>query len=123
MKRGSSCQDKPTLHLGEHHLLHGKMANLAKPYAVIRRALALVPEGTAGEVEGDAVKIKAKARKKRRKTKTKPPYSPTSYRLHRRNRSIHHRVHLVYTLQALLRIIRPNLIFQVRQCLTLRNGT
>jgi len=30
------------------------MANLAKPYAVIRRALALVPEGTAGEVEGDA---------------------------------------------------------------------
>jgi DNA mismatch repair ATPase MutL len=54
MKRGSSCQDKPTLHLGEHHLLHGKMANLAKPYAVIRRALALVPEGTAGEVEGDA---------------------------------------------------------------------
>lgn len=30
------------------------MANLAKPYAVIRRALALVPEGAAGEVEGDA---------------------------------------------------------------------
>ena len=30
------------------------MANLPKPYAVIRRALALAPEGTAGEVEGDA---------------------------------------------------------------------
>jgi hypothetical protein len=31
------------------------MANLAKPYAVIRRALALVPaEGAVGEVEGDA---------------------------------------------------------------------
>jgi DNA mismatch repair ATPase MutL len=30
------------------------MANLAKPYAVIRRALALAPEGAAGEVEGDA---------------------------------------------------------------------
>jgi DNA mismatch repair ATPase MutL len=30
------------------------MANLAKPYAVIRRALALVPEGATGEVEGDA---------------------------------------------------------------------
>jgi DNA mismatch repair ATPase MutL len=30
------------------------MANLAKPYAVIRRALALAPEGATGEVEGDA---------------------------------------------------------------------
>jgi hypothetical protein len=50
----ADIQDKPTLHLGEHHLLHGKMANLAKPYAVIRRALALAPEGAAGEVEGDA---------------------------------------------------------------------
>jgi hypothetical protein len=52
-------KDKPTLHLGEHHLLHGKMADLAKPYAVIRRALALVPAdgeggGAVGEVEGDA---------------------------------------------------------------------
>jgi DNA mismatch repair ATPase MutL len=30
------------------------MATLSKPYAVIRRALALAPEGAAGEVEGDA---------------------------------------------------------------------
>ena len=30
-------QDKPTLHLGQHHLLHGKISTLQKPYAVIRR--------------------------------------------------------------------------------------
>lgn len=30
------------------------MATLSKPYAVIRRALALIPEGATGEVEGDA---------------------------------------------------------------------
>lgn len=46
-------QDKPTLHLGSHHLLHGKIATLPKPYAVIRRALAQ-HEGVSGEVEGDA---------------------------------------------------------------------
>jgi hypothetical protein len=51
-------KDKPTLHLGQHHLLHGKITNLAKPYAVIRRAVALVTAtgegGVDGEVEGDA---------------------------------------------------------------------
>ena len=31
-------QDKPTLHLGKHHLLHGKIVNLPRPLAVIRRA-------------------------------------------------------------------------------------
>lgn len=31
-------QDKPTLHLGAHHLLHGKIANLPRPLAVIRPA-------------------------------------------------------------------------------------
>jgi hypothetical protein len=46
-------QDKPTLHLGEHHLLHGKITTLPKPYAVIRRALTQ-NEGAIGEVEGDA---------------------------------------------------------------------
>lgn len=34
------AQDKPTLHIGEHHLLHGKMSTLPKPYAVIRKAQA-----------------------------------------------------------------------------------
>jgi hypothetical protein len=31
-------QDKPTLYLGAHHLLHGKIVNLPRPLAVIRRA-------------------------------------------------------------------------------------
>ena len=35
---GLERPDRPTLHLGQHHLLHGKMASLAKPYAVIQRA-------------------------------------------------------------------------------------
>ena len=30
-------QDKPTLHLGKHHLLHGKISNLPRPLAIIRR--------------------------------------------------------------------------------------
>jgi hypothetical protein len=30
-------QDKPTLHLGKHHLLHGKIVTLPRPLAVIRR--------------------------------------------------------------------------------------
>lgn len=49
-------QDKPTLHLGEHHLLHGKFTTLQKPLAVIRRAVAAVTEvdGIEGVVEGDA---------------------------------------------------------------------
>jgi hypothetical protein len=34
---GSIVQDKPTLHLGKHHLLHGKISNLPRPLAVIRR--------------------------------------------------------------------------------------
>ncbi|KAJ9103247.1 hypothetical protein QFC21_002670 [Naganishia friedmannii] len=29
--------DKPTLHLGKHHLLHGKIVTLPRPVAVIRR--------------------------------------------------------------------------------------
>ena len=39
------------MHLGEHHLLHGKFANLQKPYAVIRKATGETG-GTA--LEGDA---------------------------------------------------------------------
>jgi hypothetical protein len=30
-------QDKPTLHLGKHHLLHGKISKLPRPLAIIRR--------------------------------------------------------------------------------------
>ncbi|ORX38338.1 hypothetical protein BD324DRAFT_620478 [Kockovaella imperatae] len=40
---GLDRPDKPTLHLGEHHLLHGKITTLQKPYAVIRRQLETVP--------------------------------------------------------------------------------
>jgi hypothetical protein len=46
-----SRQDRPTLHIGQHHLLHGKIATLPKPYAVIRRAEAPTAAGT---LEGDA---------------------------------------------------------------------
>lgn len=46
-------QDKPTLHLGEHHLLHGKMANLQKPYAVIRRVLGKRKAGDEPHGDGD----------------------------------------------------------------------
>lgn len=35
---GLERMDKPTLHLGKHHLLHGKIVNLPRPLAVIRRA-------------------------------------------------------------------------------------
>lgn len=51
---GIDNQDKPTLHLGEHHLLHGKIASLPKPLAVIRRAVAPAVEGIEGAVQGDA---------------------------------------------------------------------
>ncbi|WVQ72093.1 hypothetical protein IAR50_001638 [Cryptococcus sp. DSM 104548] len=36
---GLDRPEKPTLHLGPHHLLHGKFAKLQKPYAVIRRVV------------------------------------------------------------------------------------
>ncbi|WWC90547.1 uncharacterized protein L201_005483 [Kwoniella dendrophila CBS 6074] len=36
---GLDRPDKPTLHLGQHHLLHGKFVNLQKPYAVIRKSI------------------------------------------------------------------------------------
>lgn len=44
-------QDKPTLHLGEHHLLHGKIANLQKPLAVIRRVLGKRKAGDNGTTD------------------------------------------------------------------------
>ncbi|WWD02195.1 hypothetical protein V865_000233 [Kwoniella europaea PYCC6329] len=44
---GLDRPDKPTLHLGPHHLLHGKFVNLQKPYAVIRKVI-----GTSNSVEG-----------------------------------------------------------------------
>lgn len=44
-------KDKPTLHLGPHHLLHGKFANLQKPYAVIRKAVGIASGTT---LEGDS---------------------------------------------------------------------
>lgn len=53
----SRTQDKPTLHLGEHHLLHGKFSNLQKPYAVIRRvvgSLVDVNVSSGAAIEGDA---------------------------------------------------------------------
>ena len=51
--RGGSAdmQDKPTLHLGPHHLLHGKFVNLQKPYAVIRKAVGAASGTT---LEGDS---------------------------------------------------------------------
>lgn len=55
--RSADTQDRPTLHVGSHHLLHGKIATLAKPYAVIRRAVASAGqtlEGDAEEEESDA---------------------------------------------------------------------
>ncbi|KAK8854624.1 hypothetical protein IAR55_003363 [Kwoniella newhampshirensis] len=55
---GLDRPERPTLHLGEHHLLHGKFVNLQKPYAVIRRVVgnpssskALALEGHASEEE------------------------------------------------------------------------
>ena len=63
---GADPQDKPTLHLGAHHLLHGKVASLPKPLAVIRRAEATgevvqaeeqadgTPGRPRGHIEGDA---------------------------------------------------------------------
>ena len=47
-------QDRPTLHLGEHHLLHGKFAALQRPYAVIRRVYG-DPTPTTNEASGDGV--------------------------------------------------------------------
>lgn len=62
---GLDTPDKPTLHLGPHHLLHGKFANLQKPYVVIRRVTGdLLANGGKAEdaerikgiaVQGDAV--------------------------------------------------------------------
>ncbi|WWD19236.1 hypothetical protein CI109_103694 [Kwoniella shandongensis] len=57
---GLDRPDKPTLHLGEHHLLHGKFVNLQKPYAVIRRvvgtpsSVSVIENGKAVALEGDA---------------------------------------------------------------------
>ncbi|ORY35730.1 hypothetical protein BCR39DRAFT_511764 [Naematelia encephala] len=54
---GLDRPDHPTLHLGPHHLLHGKISVLPKPYAVIRRAVgdpnALISIGGTA-LEGDA---------------------------------------------------------------------
>ncbi|BEJ10730.1 hypothetical protein CspHIS471_0101520 [Cutaneotrichosporon sp. HIS471] len=47
---GLDRPDRPTLHIGSHHLLHGKIAKLPKPYAVIRRA----EDPAGGALEGDA---------------------------------------------------------------------
>lgn len=48
-------QDKPTLHLGEHHLLHGKITSLPKPFAVIRRVVGTSRTTLGGDaIEGDA---------------------------------------------------------------------
>lgn len=50
-------QDHPTLHVGAHHLLHGKIATLPKPYAVIRRVVASSSTGAGASgaaIEGDA---------------------------------------------------------------------
>lgn len=55
--RSKTCtdsQDKPTLHLGPHHLLHGKFVNLQKPYAVIRKAIAQSTIAGGITLEGDA---------------------------------------------------------------------
>lgn len=41
------------MHIGPHHLLHGKFSTLPKPYAVIRRAIVEDDKGD-GVVEGDA---------------------------------------------------------------------
>lgn len=50
-------QDKPTFHIGEHHLLHGKVSTLPKPYAVIRRVRgegSTTVDGDAADEESDA---------------------------------------------------------------------
>ncbi|WVO14481.1 hypothetical protein L204_102116 [Cryptococcus depauperatus] len=53
---GLDRPDKPTLHLGPHHLLHGKFANLQKPYAVIRRVVGdPEPDNETHERKGIAV--------------------------------------------------------------------
>ncbi|WVQ95124.1 hypothetical protein IAU59_002218 [Kwoniella sp. CBS 9459] len=55
---GLDRPDKPTLHLGAHHLLHGKFVNLQKPYAVIRRVVASTSTGElsgTAALEGDAI--------------------------------------------------------------------
>ena len=47
-------QDKPTLHLGKHHLLHGKISNLPRPLAIIRRGDQRDrPSGSARRVDDD----------------------------------------------------------------------
>ncbi|WVR09446.1 hypothetical protein IAU60_006513 [Kwoniella sp. DSM 27419] len=51
---GLDRPDKPTLHLGAHHLLHGKFAKLQKPCAVIRRVVGDPASTSALAVEGDA---------------------------------------------------------------------
>ena len=42
------------MHLGPHHLLHGKFANLQKPYAVIRKAMGQSGGAAGTTLEGDA---------------------------------------------------------------------
>lgn len=68
-------QDKPTLHLGEHHLLHGKMVNLQKPYAVIRKATGdsggTTLEGDISDEEGAMEEEVPSASAKKRKTSSK----------------------------------------------------
>ncbi|WVW85417.1 hypothetical protein I302_107455 [Kwoniella bestiolae CBS 10118] len=55
---GLDRPDKPTLHLGPHHLLHGKFVNLQKPLAVIRKAIGPNindDQGNTTKLEGDAM--------------------------------------------------------------------
>ncbi|OCF38434.1 hypothetical protein I317_07784, partial [Kwoniella heveanensis CBS 569] len=53
--------DKPTLHLGAHHLLHGKFVNLQKPYAVIRRVVAGANSNIDGAAAGTGVALEGDA--------------------------------------------------------------
>ncbi|RXK42344.1 hypothetical protein M231_00334 [Tremella mesenterica] len=50
---GLDRPDKPTLHLGPHHLLHGKIVSLPKPLAVIRKSHAPIATTHKADVHSD----------------------------------------------------------------------
>ncbi|WOO83213.1 uncharacterized protein LOC62_05G006736 [Vanrija pseudolonga] len=65
---GFDRPDHPTLHVGAHHLLHGKIATLPKPYAVIRRVVGTSTGGAA--IEGDAADEESDEEREARRKET-----------------------------------------------------
>ncbi|KAI5451690.1 hypothetical protein NCC49_001339 [Naganishia albida] len=75
---GFERMDKPTLHLGKHHLLHGKIVTLPRPLCVIRRVKAHDRDSENEEEESD-VSDSATAPARRTSTnRSKPTAVPST---------------------------------------------